>query len=159
MSFEGGSASAINIAVAAPGRADLVALIAESRQELLRHYPAQEVYSLSPEDMATPNCQVLMAFQNDQALGCVALLDCISYGEIKALFVRVAFRGLGLGRGLMQQAELLAGDIGLRQLRLETGTALGSAMTLYKALGYRERGAFGGYAANASSVFLEKRLY
>ena len=48
--------------------------------------------------------------------------------------------------------------MGLPVLRLETGTLLEAAIALYTAQGYRRCGAFGDYAVNGTSVFMEKPI-
>ncbi len=59
--------------------------------------------------------------------------------ELKRLWVRPGFRGLGLGRTLTETAVAAAGSAGYRVLRLDTvGAAMRRAAALYEALGFRE---------------------
>ena len=62
--------------------------------------------------------------------------------EIKRMWVTPAARGLGLGRRLLTDLEAHAAARGVRTLRLETNRALGEAIGLYRAAGYREVAAF-----------------
>lgn len=150
---------AITIGVVASTGPALRKLIAESQDELLKLFPPEEIFSLSAEELATPNCHLLLARHGTDAVGCVALVDQMQYGEIKRLFVRETCRGMGVARGLMAEAELLAGEIGLRVMRLETGGLLAAAVELYRSMGYTDCAAFGGYPQLDSSIFLEKRLF
>ena len=133
-------------------------LISASQAEMELLYPPDEIFSLSPEELAAPNAQFIVARLDDTPVGCIALIDMFRYGEIKRLFVTRSARGLGLGRTLVEEVENAARDIGLTTLRLETGPNLETAMALYQRLGYRMCGAFGNYEDRDCSVFMEKSL-
>jgi putative acetyltransferase len=134
------------------------ALIAAVRRRSRPCYSAEEIFSMNPEELAAPNAQFLVARMGGQAVGCIALVDMLRYGELKRLFVDTAARGLGLGQRLVAEAEAAARDVGLKVLRFETGPELLPAVRLYRSLGYRERGPFGDYADLPCSLFMEKRL-
>lgn len=133
-------------------------LIEASQAAMLEVLPPEEIFSFSAEELATPNTQFLVARVDGQAQGCVALVDQGRYGEVKRLFVPPEARGLGLGRALMAALEQAAKDIGLCRLRLETGHTLTAAVELYRALGFDDCPAFGGYPDIASNLFMEKTV-
>lgn len=135
------------------------ALIEESQKALEAVYPEDEIFTLDADELSAPNTQFLVARRGGEAVGCVALVDMVHYGEIKRLFVDSKVRGTGLGRRLMEALEDLAADLGLRTLRLETGPELKQAVALYRSLGYSDRAAFGGYSDLPCSLFMEKRLF
>jgi len=132
------------------------ALIAASQEALQAVYPPEECFSLSAEELANGYTQFLVARCDGKAVGCVALVDEGSYGEVKRLYVSDAARGNGVARRLMEELEAAARDIGLGCLRLETGAALTEAVGLYRDMGFVERDAFGGYPDIASNMFMEK---
>ncbi len=148
----------LDIRTESPLTQDARALIAASQAALEAVYAADEIFSLDPEELAAPNAQFLVARLDGKAVGCIALVDMVRYGELKRLFVDAAVRGLGLGQRLVAEAEAAARDVGLKVLRLETGPELAPAVNLYRSLGYRDRGAFGDYADLSCSLFMEKRL-
>ncbi|RMD49521.1 MAG: GNAT family N-acetyltransferase [Alphaproteobacteria bacterium] len=136
------------------------ALIAGSEAALREVYTPEECFTLDAAELEAPGIDFLVARDaaSGAALGCVALVGCDGYGEIKRLFVRPEARGRGVGDALMQAAEARARDRGFALVRLETGPRLAAAVALYRRRGYRERGPFGDYAPHPASLFMEKAL-
>lgn len=87
-----------------------------------------------------PDGRLLLAFQNGQLAGCVALRK-LGEGicEMKRLFVRDAFRGQGLGRHLIATVIRAAREIGYERMRLDTlPPKMNDAIKLYRSFGFRE---------------------
>ncbi|SFE51260.1 GNAT family N-acetyltransferase [Roseivivax sediminis] len=134
-------------------------LLLQASQALMRTlFPADENHYLDAEALAVPDVTFFGAEAEGALLGCVALKRHDGYGELKSLFVAPEARGLGLGQKLLAHAEARAEADGLLLIRLETGNKLFAASALYDRCGYRQRGPFGAYVANGSSVFFEKPL-
>lgn len=134
------------------------ALIAQSEAAMRAIYPPEECFTLSAEELAEKGMQLLVAREARAPVGCVALVDRGTYGEVKRLYVTDAARGRGVGRALMEDLEAAARDIGLGHILLETGDKLVAAVALYRAMGYTECGPFGDYPDIASNMFMEKRI-
>lgn len=134
------------------------ALIGESQRALEAVFPAEAIFTVTPEEIADAGARFFMAFAGETALGCVALIPRAGFAEVKRLFTRPQARGKGVGRALMVAVESAARRDGLRCLRLETGPELLAAVALYTSLGYAPRGPFGDYAAHPQSLFMEKPL-
>jgi putative acetyltransferase len=148
----------LTIAPESPLTPDGRALIAASQDALLEVFAPDEIFSFSPEELAGPEVAFLVAREGNGPLGCVAMVDCGDYAEVKRLFVPPEGRGRGLARRLMADLEARARAAGKRWVRLETGDALVAAVALYQTLGYRVRGPFGDYAEHPASLFMEKAL-
>lgn len=134
-------------------------LVAESQCALEEVYPPEEIFSLDAAGLAREAAVFLVARDGGgAALGCVALVDCGGYGEVKRLYVRSAGRGSGVARQLMAALEVEAARRGLREVMLETGDRLLPAVALYRSLGYCARGPFGSYPEHPASLFMEKRV-
>ncbi len=147
------------IAPESPLSADGRALVAECQEALEAAYPPEEIFSLTPEELARESAAFLVARDDaGRAQGCVALVDCGGYGEVKRLYVRPEGRGLGLARALMAALEAEARDRGLAEVQLETGSRLRSAVALYESLGYSTRGPFGAYPEHPASHFMAKAV-
>lgn len=81
---------------------------------------------------------ILLARADGVAVGCVMLRGIgEDVGEVKRLFVRPAYHGLGIGRALLMKLASLALQRGYATLRLETGARQTEAQSLYDAAGFR----------------------
>lgn len=98
----------------------------------------QELNDL-PGDYAPPQGQILIARLKEETAGCVALRKFDqSCSEMKRLYVRPEFQGLGVGRALAEAIIVQAREAGYAAMRLDTVPSMGIARTLYKTLGFKE---------------------
>lgn len=100
----------------------------------------EELASL-PGDYAPPRGALFLAKVDGIVAGCVGLraLDCGDYpdaAEMKRLYVRPAFRGLGVGRQLAEAALDAARQGGYATVLLDTLDDMESARALYDDLGF-----------------------
>ena len=103
---------------------------------------AQELREL-PGEYAAPRGALLVARVGDTLAGCCALrpLDTTDYpnaAEMKRLFVRPAYRGLGLGRLLAEGILDAARQSGYDCVLLDTLDDMEAARALYEELGFEE---------------------
>lgn len=102
----------------------------------------QELIAL-PGEYAEPRGALLMARVDGQVAGCCALrpMDSVDYPnacEMKRLYVRPAFRGLGLGRQLADAIMDAARIGGYSHVLLDTLDDMETARALYEDLGFKE---------------------
>jgi ribosomal protein S18 acetylase RimI-like enzyme len=96
-----------------------------------------------PGDYAAPRGALLIAMANGQCAGCCALrpLDSVDYAnasEMKRLYVRPSFRGLGIGRLLAEAILERARLADYASILLDTLDDMESARALYEELGFEE---------------------
>lgn len=96
-----------------------------------------------PGDYAEPRGALLLAWIDGSVAGCCALrpLDTSDYpnaAEMKRLYVRQNFRGLGLGRQLSEAILDAAKRSGYSCVLLDTLDEMESARALYEDLGFEE---------------------
>ncbi len=94
---------------------------------------------LLPGEYSPPDGRLSIAEHNCKVAGCIALKrlgpdTC----EMKRLYVRSDFRGLGLGRILAEKLITEARTIGYRKMALDTiEDKMKSAVALYRSLGFK----------------------
>lgn len=78
--------------------------------------------------------------------------------EIKRMYVRPEWRGDGYGRVMLAALEERAAAAGYTVARLETGSYLPVALSLYRKAGYRPIPTYGEYVDNPFSRCFEKSI-
>lgn len=119
---------------------------------LLQDY-AQELraeFGLSPQvgnplgdGLGPPGGLFLVARAGDEPAGCAGLRTLgPGTGELKRMYVRPAYRGLGLAGRLLLAVEQAAQDRQLHRLRLDTAAGLEAARRLYRRSGFQDVDAY-----------------
>ena len=121
-------------------------------------YPAESNHLLSIDALSQPDVTFLTARVGTEIVGCAAFVNCENYAELKRLFVLPDYRGLKIGRSLLNELETRVKASGLRVARLETGVSQPEVLSLCEAMGYRRCGPFGSYCDDPLSIFMEKSL-
>lgn len=96
-----------------------------------------------PGRYAAPGGALLLALVDDQVAGCVGMRAIDSQAcEMKRLYIRSEFRGLGLGRALAMHVIDMATRAGYTSMRLDTLPHLRQAVGLYRSLGFQQIDAY-----------------
>jgi len=122
-------------------------------------YPEESRHAFSVERLLKENVAFFVTRTNGEPAACggVKLFDS-EYGEVKRMYVRPVFRGLGFGKTMLSHLEGHARQHGVKLLRLETGIHQKDAIRLYERFGFNRRGPFGEYKEDPMSVYFEKNL-
>ena len=96
-----------------------------------------------PGEYTEPRGCLLLAWVDGELAGCCALrpldtTDFANAAEMKRLYVRANFRGLGIGRFLSEEIMETARRIGYSCILLDTLDDMEAARALYEDLGFEE---------------------
>jgi ribosomal protein S18 acetylase RimI-like enzyme len=142
-----------------PDSADAVVLITELEAHLDPLYPAESRHGYSVEKLMAQAVAFFVLRDNGTPAGCGGIqLFGAEYGELKRMYVRPQFRGLGFGKLLLDHLTEYARAQGVGLLRLETGIHQIAAISLYERMGFHRIGPFGPYFEDPLSLFYEKRI-
>ena len=142
-----------------PDAPDALELIAELEAHLEPLDPKASRHGYSVEQLLRQAVAFFVTRHAGRAAGCGGVqLFGAEYGEVKRMYVRAEFRGLGLGERMLSRLAEYAGQHGVPVLRLETGIHQSSAIRLYERFGFQRIGPFGDYADDPLSVYFEKHI-
>ena len=143
-----------------PDTADAQTLIAELEGELAPHYPSESRHGYSVERLLAERVAFFLIRENGTPAGCGGVkLVGTAYAEVKRIYVRPKFRGLGLARLIVNHLADHAQRHGIRVLRLETGIHQQAAICLYENMGFQRIPPFGEYKEDPLSRFYEKPIH
>jgi GNAT superfamily N-acetyltransferase len=142
-----------------PDSADCIALIAELEEHLEPRYPRESRHGYSVEKLLAAQVEFFLIRTDGAAAGCGGIqMVGTDYGELKRMYVRPQFRGLGLGKLMIEHLAAFARGCGAQVLRLETGIYQQEAIGLYERMGFYRIGPFGPYHDDPLSLFFEKPI-
>ena len=102
---------------------------------------------------------VVIAYDNDTPIGCASFKRYDDeHAEVKRVFIKKAYRGIGLSKEIMRMLESIARKQGFKYFILESGEPLVAAMALYRKIGYRVIPNYGQYVDMKDSVCMKKEL-
>lgn len=111
-----------------------------------------------PGKYVSPTGAIILAMVDNTAVGVVALRkieDDIC--EMKRLFVKESYQGLGIGKKLAEKIIADAKNRGYNYMRLDTLSSLKKALDLYRSLGFYEINAYI-YNPMDNAIYMEKEL-
>ena len=153
------NAEAVTIRPERPDQPDVIRMIEALDAHAMALYPPDSNHLLDIAALCDDAVTFLVVRAGADAIGCGALLrDPRGWGELKRMYVRPTERGRGIGKRVLAELEAIARGRDLPLLRLETGIHNIEALALYRRAGFAEREAFGDYAPDPLSVFMEKRI-
>ncbi len=142
-----------------PDTADAQLLIAELEAQLDPLYPRESRHGLTVAQLMTEDVAFFVLRWNGAPASCGGVkLYGADYGEVKRMYVRPQFRGLGLSKLMLNHLADYARARGVDLLRLETGIHQTEAIGLYERMGFHRIPPFGAYTDDPLSLFFEKRL-
>lgn len=150
---------AVTIAEERPDSADAIQLIDELETTLAPHYPADSRHGYSVDKLLQESVVFFVVRHDNTPAGCGGVqFFGDDYAELKRMYVRPHFRGLGLAKLVVDHLVRHSLQHGVTVLRLETGIYQAAAIGLYEQMGFQRIEPFGDYEDDPLSVFFEKHL-
>ncbi|HEV2083144.1 MAG TPA: GNAT family N-acetyltransferase [Brevundimonas sp.] len=141
--------------------ASVLALIDLHMDGMRRSSPPESVHALDRSGLTAADVDLRVAHQAGHAVA-MGALRALPDGtvELKSMRVRPDRLGQGLGRAMLEHLIHRALARGHPRISLETGSgeAFEPALALYRARGFRDGPAFGGYEATPFNQFLHLDL-
>ena len=142
-----------------PDTPDAITLITELEAHLAPLYPTESRHGFSVEKLLQEDVAFFVMRHDGIPAGCGGVkLFGTEYGEVKRMYVRPQFRGLGLAKLMLTYLQEYAREQDVRLLRLETGIHQREAIGLYERMGFRRIPPFGEYHEDPLSRFYEKHI-
>jgi ribosomal protein S18 acetylase RimI-like enzyme len=142
-----------------PDAPDAIVLIEELEAHLAPLYPCESRHGYSVEKLIQQGVAFFVIRVRGTPAGCGGIqLFGSDYGELKRMYVRPQFRGLGLGKLMLDHLAEFARGSDVRLLRLETGIHQHAAIRLYEGYGFQSIPPFGEYKEDPLSRFYEMRI-
>lgn len=142
-----------------PDSVDAVTLIAELEEHLSQYYPQESRHGFSVEKLLADQVAFFVLRYDGQPAGCGAIkLFGSEYGELKRMYMRPQFRGLGLAKQMIEHLTIYARANSIMLVRLETGIYQTEAIGLYERAGSYRIPPFGPYRDDPLSLCYERQL-
>jgi putative acetyltransferase len=142
-----------------PDTPDAIGLITELEAHLEARYPSESRHGLSVERLLAEDVAFFLLRTDGIPAGCGGIkLVGSEYGEIKRMYVRPQFRGIGLAKLMLRHLAAYAQAHRINLLRLETGIHQREAIRLYEGFGFYRIPPFGPYTDDPLSRCYEMRL-
>ena len=142
-----------------PDSVDAVTLIAELEEHLSQYYPQESRHGFSVEKLLADQVAFFVLRYDGQPAGCGAIkLFGSEYGELKRMYMRPQFRGLGLAKQMIEHLTIYARANSIMLVRLETGIYQTEAIGLYERAGFYRIPPFGPYRDDPRSLCYERQL-
>jgi putative acetyltransferase len=142
-----------------PDTPEAIQLIDELEAYLTPMYPQESRHGYSVEKLIKQGVAFFVTRHEGVPVGCGGVqLFGMEYAEVKRMYVRPQFRGLGLAKLMLNHLAAYTGQQGVTVLRLETGIHQHEAVGLYERYGFQRRPPFGEYREDPLSIYYEKLI-
>ncbi|EJJ26515.1 GNAT family N-acetyltransferase [Rhizobium sp. CF142] len=149
----------ISVTIESPLQSEVSSLLLQSDAVAAKLYPGEYRRRIDAGFLAKPGTYVLVARLAERAAGMCVLFDRGDFStELKRMIVDAKSRGYGVGRALLQGAEMQAMKLGALTMLLEVGTRNTEAQQLYRRGGYQSCDPFPPYAGSPISLFMMRHL-
>ena len=116
--------------------------------------------STLPAMYGPPTGRLFLVRAGGEFVGCAGLrrIEDETTCELKRMYLRPAFRGMGIGKAIMEKSLEAARSLNYRVMKLDThGTKMPWAVGLYKSYGFRQTTPYN-FNPHAGVIYFEREL-
>ncbi|EHS58687.1 GNAT family N-acetyltransferase [Paenibacillus sp. Aloe-11] len=140
--------------------ADLHELIQKLDEDLLKRYPADEIYLVDFSNPKVKEMIFAVVYMDARPVACGGLRPIVAEEmELKRFYVDPSYRRQGIAVSLLSFLEDEARKRGTLRIKLETGAAQPEAIALYTKQDYEPIERFGEYEHDVNSLCYGKKLH
>ena len=140
-----------------PDTPDARMLIAELDALLEPLYPIDARFGYSVDKIIKQGVHFFLVRVDNEPAGCGGVqFFGHEFGELRRMYIRPQYRGLKLGKTLLEHLQAYTRAQGIPKLRLETGIYQTDAIAMYEKFGFYQIPPFGVYKPDPISRCYEK---
>ena len=150
----------IEIHAANPLQPEIIKMIEELDVLMQQLYPSDSNHLTAATEFAVGSNQFFVARINGKIAGCGGILVSeVNYAEVKRVYVAPEYRNLGVAPAILARLEKESRELGLVEMKLETGILQPAAIRVFEKCGFAQSESFGNYDKDDPySYFMSKLL-
>lgn len=99
----------------------------------------REIQNIEQQYARPKGIMIIVYNEHEKAIGCFGIrLYEASICELKRMYLKKEYRGMGIGKELLAKSIELGKDLGYKKMRLDTLPSMQAAIGLYKNMGFYE---------------------
>ncbi len=137
---------------------DLLEIINLSDEYLKDLYPPESNHLVGVSELLSSWFELYLMKEKTKTIGSIGISLKNHYPEIKRMFIKKEFRGMGYSYKLLDFIFERCRGLGHKKIQLETGINQPEAINIYKKHGFRAIKPFNDYKEDPLSIFFELNI-
>ena len=121
-------------------------------------YPPESNHLVDITDLISDWFEFYLMKREEETIGSIGVSLKNQYPEIKRMFIKIRYRGLGYSHNLLDFIFDRCRELGHKKIQLETGISQPEAINVYEKRGFKRISPFNSYKEDPLSIFYELNL-